>query len=183
MNALMKWREEKAEEFDKLENQILPKTVLLRIVEQKPVSIKELKEISKLGITRIKSFGSDIINMVLKYEGLAQKNFDDEESKKEMNLSSSVLKTLELLDEGVEIDEIAKERNYSRSTIENHVIEIIKNGLYTVEDFVDKEHLETITEYFEEVDDTSLSAARDVLGDEYSYFELKLGLMLKNLNS
>ena len=183
MNALMKWREEKAEEFDKLENQILPKTVLLRIVEQKPVSIRELKEISKLGITRIKSFGSDIINMVLKYEGLAQKNFDDEESKKEMNLSSSVLKTLELLDEGVEIDEIAKERNYSRSTIENHVIEIIKNGLYTVEDFVDKEHLETITEYFEEVDDTSLSAARDVLGDEYSYFELKLGLMLKNLNS
>ena len=183
LNALMKWREEKAEEFDKLENQILPKTVLLRIVEQKPVSIKELKEISKLGITRIKSFGSDIINMVLKYEGLAQKNFDDEESKKEMNLSSSVLKTLELLDEGVDIDEIAKERNYSRSTIENHVIEIIKNGLYTVEDFVDKEHLETITEYFEEVGDTSLSAARDVLGDEYSYFELKLGLMLKNLNS
>ncbi len=178
MNALMRWREEKAEEFDKLENQILPKTVLLRIVEQKPVSIRELKEISKLGITRIKSFGADIINMVLKYQGFEQKDFDDDESKKEMNLSSTVLKTLELLDEGLDIDAIAKERDFSRTTVENHIVEIVKSGLYEAEDFADKGHLETIREYFEEVDDTSLSAARDVLGDEYSYFELKLGLMI-----
>ncbi len=178
IDALMKWREEKAEEFNKPENQILPKTVLLRIVEKKPVTIKELKDISKLGITRIKSFGADIINMVLNFQGFAQKDFDDDDSKKEMNLSSSVLQTLELLDEGLDIDKIAKERNLSRTTIENHIVEIIKNGLYEVEDFVDKDHLNTIIEYFEEVDDNSLSAARDVLGDEYSYFELKLGLML-----
>ena len=183
MDALMRWREEKAEEFNKLENQILPKTVLLRIVEQKPVTIKELKDISKLGITRIKSFGADIINIVLNYQGFGHKDFDDEESKKEMNLSTTILKTLELLDEGLDINAIAKERNFSRVTVENHIVEIVKNGLYNIEDFVDKDHLETIKEYFEEVDDTSLTAARDVLGDEYSYFELKLGLMLKNLNS
>ena len=176
LDALMKWRDEKAEEFNKLENQILPKTVLMRIVEKKPVTIKELKDISKLGITRIKSFGADIINIVLKFQGFGQKDFDDEESKKEMNLSSSVLKTLELLDEGFTIKDIAKERNLSPTTIENHIVEIVINGLYEVEDFVDKEHIETITEYFEEVDDTSLTAARDVLGNEYSYFELKLVL-------
>ena len=174
LDALMKWREEKAEEFDKLENQILPKTVLLRIVEKKPVSIKELKDISKLGITRIKNFGADIINMVLEHQGFSHKDFNDETSKKEMNLSRTVCQTLELLDEGMTIDEIAKERNFSRSTIESHVVEIVKNGLYAAEDFVSKEHLETIIEYFEEVDDNSLTAAHDVLGEEYSFFELKL---------
>ena len=174
LDALMRWRDEKAEEFDKLENQILPKTVLLRIVEKKPVTIKELKEISKLGITRIKSFGADIINIVLRHQGFSAKDFDDEESKKEMNLSATVLTTLELLDEGMDIDAIAKERNFSRSTIENHIVEIVKNGLYQAEDFADKDHLETIEEYFDEVDDASLSAAREVLGDEYSYLELKL---------
>jgi ribonuclease D len=179
MDALIKWRDEKAEEFDKLENQILPKSVLMRIVEKKPVSIKELKDIAKLGITRIKSFGADIINIVLRHQGFGEKSFDDEKSQKEINLSSTVLKTLEMLDEGIDIETIAKERNYSKSTIENHIVEIVKNGLYEAEDFVDKDHLETIREYFEEVEDSSLSAARDVLGDEYSYFELKLGQVKK----
>ena len=183
MDALIKWRDEKAEEFDKLENQILPKSVLMRIVEKKPVSIKELKDISKLGITRIKSFGADIINIVLRHQGFGEKSFDDEKSQKEINLSSTVLKTLEMLDEGIDIETIAKERNYSKSTIENHIVEIVKNGLYEAEDFVDKDHLETIREYFEEVEDSSLSAARDVLGDEYSYFELKLGQVKKTLES
>ncbi len=176
MNALMKWREEKAEEFNKLENQILPKTVMQRIVEKKPVSIKELKEISKLGVARIRSFGADIINMVLEFQGFGRKDFNDDKSKKEMNLSSTECHTLELLDEGMSIEDIAKERNFSRSTIEGHVLDIVKNGLYDAEDFVSKERLDIIMEYFEEVDDTSLTAARDVLGDEYSYFELKLGL-------
>ena len=183
MNALMKWRDKKAMEFDKLENQILPTTVLMRIVEKKPVSIKELKDISKLGVARIRSFGADIINIVLEHQGFGQKDFNDDKSKKEMNLSRSACHTLELLDEGMSIDEIAKERNFSRSTIEGHVIEIIRNKLYSAEDFVSKEHLETIKEYFKEVDDTSLTAARDILGDEYSYFELKLGIeMLKTEN-
>ena len=176
MNALMRWREEKAEEFDKLENQILPKTVLLRIVEKKPVTIKELKDISKLGVARIRSFGADIINIVLEHQGFGHKDFSDDRSKKEMNLSRTACHTLELLDEGMTIDEIAEERNLARSTVESHVVEIVKKGLYPVEDFVSRERLEIVKEYFKEVDDTSLTAARDVLGDEYSYFELKMGL-------
>ena len=176
MNALMRWREEKAEEFDKLENQILPKTVLLRIVEKKPVSIKELKDISKLGVARIRSFGADIINIVLEHQGFGHKDFSDDRSKKEMNLSRTACHTLELLDEGMTIDEIAEERNLARSTVESHVVEIVKKGLYPVEDFVSRERLEIVKEYFKEVNDTSLTAARDVLGDEYSYFELKMGL-------
>ena len=176
MNALMKWREEKSMELEKPENQILPKTVMTRIVEKKPVSIRELKEISKLGTTRIKSFGADIINMVLDFQGFKKQEFDDESSKKEMNLSSSALKTLELLDEDYSVTDVAKERGLSRVTIEGHIVEIVKNGFYNVEDFVSDAHREIITEYFEETKDPSLTAARDVLGDEFTYFELKLVL-------
>lgn len=182
-DALMKWCRKKASELDKPENQILPKTVMSRIVENKPVTIKELKDISKLGMTRIRSFGADIINMVLDFQGFKKKDFDDDESKREMNLSRSVTETLELLDEDYTIADIMKERQLSRSTIENHIVEIVKNGIYDIEDFVSDEHIETITEYFEETKDNSLSAARDVLGDEYTYFELKLVLCkLQNLD-
>ena len=179
MDKLMWWRETKASELEIDEFRILPKSVLIDIVKKKPVTIKELKAITKLGATRIKSFGADIINIVLESQGFEQKDFDDEESKREMNLSRSETETLELLDEGYSIDDIAKERDLSRGTIESHICKIVKNKLYDVNDFISKTHYETIKEYFEETHDTSLSSARDVLGEEFSYFELRLVLASK----
>lgn len=174
MDALMKWRDMKAAELEEDEFRIMPKSVLTAIAQKKPVTIKELKEISKLGTTRIKSFSADIINIVLDFQGFTQKDFDDEESKREMNLTRSEIKTLELLDEDHTIDDIAKERELSRGTIESHVIRIVKNGFYEASDFISKEHYEIMKEYFEETNDKSISSARDVLGEEFSYFELKL---------
>ena len=174
LKDLLKWRKNKADELNKEASHIIPTTVINKIAEQKPTSIKELKSISKLGTTRIKSFGADIINIVLESLGFKKCSFDDAESNREMNLSSSASKTLVLLDEDYTIDDIMKERGLSRSTIEGHIAEIIKNGIYEVHDFVSKEHIEIIREYFEETKDLSLSAAREVLGDDFTYFELRL---------
>ena len=174
LNALLKWRHEKAVELRKEEHQILPTAVVNRIVELKPVTVKELKSISKLGTTRIKNFSADIINIVLESQGFKKCDFDDEESSREMNLSNSVMRTLELLDENFTIEEIMQGRGLSRSTVENHIIEIVKNGFYEAEDFVSKKHYEIINEYYEETGDPSLTAARDVLGEEFTYFELKI---------
>ena len=174
LNALLKWRHEKAVELRKEEHQILPTAVVNRIAELKPVTVKELKSISKLGTTRIKNFSADIINIVLESQGFKKCDFDDEESSREMNLSNSVMRTLELLDEDLTIEDIMKERNLSRSTVENHIFEIVKNGFYEAEDFVSKEHYEIINEYYEETGDPSLTAARDVLGEDFTYFELKI---------
>ena len=179
LDKLMRWREEKSFELDIDEFRVLPKSVLTEIVRKKPVTIKELKAITKLGATRIKSFGADIVNIVLQFQGLEQKDFDDEESKREINLSRSESETLELLDEGYSIDDIAKERGLSRGTIESHICKIVKNKLYNVEDFISNAHYEIINEYFEETHDTSLSSARDVLGEAFSYFELRLVLASK----
>lgn len=174
MNALMKWRDNKAAEMDVEGNRILPKSVMTAIAQKKPVTIKELKEISKLGTTRVKNFGTDIINIVLEAQGFTHKDFDDDDSLREMNLSRSEMLTLSLIDENRSIDDIVKERSLARSTIENHVLKIIENGFYDAEEFISKEHIDVIKEYFEETKDNSLSSARDVLGDEFSYFELKL---------
>lgn len=174
MNALMKWRDNKAAEMDVEGNRILPKSVMTAIAQKKPVTIKELKEISKLGTTRVKNFGTDIVNIVLEAQGFTHKDFDDDDSLREMNLSRSEMLTLSLIDENRSIDDIVKERSLARSTIENHVLKIIENGFYDAEEFISKEHIDVIKEYFEETKDNSLSSARDVLGDEFSYFELKL---------
>lgn len=176
MDKLIWWCEKKAEELGVEEYRVLPKSVAADIVKKKPITIKDLKEISKLGPMRIKSFGSDIINIVLEYQGFKKIEFNDEESVREMNLSRSESQTLELLDEGRTIDEIAKERGLARSTIESHIYKIVKYGLYSASDFVSKEHYDIIKEYYEETNDTSTSTARDVLGEDFSYFELRIVL-------
>lgn len=180
LKTLLRWRDMKAAELGVEEFRVLPKTVVVAIAKEKPVSIRELKEISKLGSTRIRNFGADIINIVLDSRGFSQKDFDDEESVKEINLSRSEVQTLELLDEGYDIDMIVKERGLSRSTVVNHVAKIVENGIYAVEDFVGKKHIDIIKEYFEETGDYGLSSAREVLGEEFTYFEIKLVAQMVN---
>ena len=43
-----------------------------------------------------------------------------------------------------------------------------------------EELINVIKEYFDETGDTSSSSAREVLGEEYSYFELRLVLGNRN---
>lgn len=81
-----------------------------------------------------------------------------------------------MLDKGMTVEEIAKERGLAASTIYGHITKLVKQGEYDAVDFVDKEKCDIIEEYFHETGDTSLIAARDVLGDDYEFWELRMVL-------
>lgn len=171
-NTLMDWRKEKADDNNVTQVQILPKKVIEEIVRNKPVNRSDLKRIAKLGLTKIKKFGAEIINMVLSSQG-----FDVVEDKKK-DIDSDILtdtenKTKELFDRGLTIEDVSRERGISKTTVENHICKIIQKGCMDVRSFVTDDKIELMKEYFVECRDPSLSAARDVLGEEYSYFELK----------
>ena len=174
--ALVAWREQVADALEVEETKVIPTTALTAIAEKKPMSVKELKSLSKIGATRLQRFGADILNIVLEHQGFTKQEFDDAESKEELELSSSVQRTKELMEEGLSIDEIAEKRNMARSTIEQHAAELVMKGYADAKDFMSEEHYENIVEYFTETQDSSLGAARDVLGEEYSWGELRIVL-------
>lgn len=174
--ALVAWREQVADALEVAETKIIPTTTLTAIAEKKPMSVKELKSLSKIGVTRLQRFGADILSIVLEHQGFKKKEFDDEESKEELELSSSVQRTKELIEEGLSIEAIAEKRNMSKSTIEQHVAELVLKGYADAKDFMSEEHYENIVEYFTETQDPSLGAAKDVLGEEYSWGELRIVL-------
>lgn len=74
------------------------------------------------------------------------------------------------------MEEIAKERGFALTTIEGHVAHFIKDGEYKASDFVDQEKYDEIVDYFESTGDKSLGVAKDVLGDDFSYGEIKMVL-------
>jgi uncharacterized protein YpbB len=87
-----------------------------------------------------------------------------------------------MLDKGMTVEEIAKERGLAASTIYGHITRFVENGEYAATDFLDKEKFEIIEEYFLDTEDSSLNAAREVLGDDYEFWELRMVLaeMTKN---
>lgn len=174
--ALVAWREQVADALEVAETKVILTTTLTAIAEQKPTTVKELKSLSKIGATRLQRFGADILNIVLEHQGFTKQDFDDEESKEELDLSASVQRTKELIEEGLSIDEIVEKRSMARSTIEQHVAELVLKGYADAKDFMSEEHYETILEYFTETQDSSLGAAKDVLGEEYSWGELRIVL-------
>ena len=98
------------------------------------------------------------------------------EPKDENGLSATMQRTKALIEEGMSMEEIADHRGMTLSTIEHHVAELVLRGLVNAKDLMDEEHYATIREYFEETQDPSLGAARDVLGEEYSWGELRIVL-------
>lgn len=174
--ALEKWREEVASGLEIPESRVIPSTTLQAIVEKKPTTVKELKALAKVGTARIQKFGADILNIVLEHQGMSKMEFDDEESKIELDLKDTVLVTKGLIDEGLTLEEIADRRGMVLSTIQSHVSEMILKGYADAKDFMTEEHHDTIVEYFTETQDVSLGAAHDVLGDDYSFGELRMVL-------
>lgn len=176
--ALTAWREAYADENDIPASNVAPIRTLKAIAQAKPVTLHELKQIEGMGPKRVKLYGAEIIDIVLKYSGfrfVGKHELEPEEPKKEPKPDTYEL-TRQLLEQGLSLEEIAKERGFALTTIEGHVAHFIKDGEYKASDFVDQEKYDEIVDYFESTGDKSLGVAKDVLGDDFSYGEIKMVL-------
>lgn len=178
--ALTAWREAYADENDILASNVAPIRTLKAIAQAKPVTLHELKQIEGMGPKRVKLYGAEIIDIVLKYSGFRsvgrhELKDEPEEPKKESKPDTYEL-TRQLLEQGLTLEEIAKERGFVVNTIEGHVARFIKDGEYSAKDFIDKEKYDEIVDYFESTGDKSLGVAKDVLGDDFSFGEIKMVL-------
>ncbi len=84
--------------------------------------------------------------------------------------------TKNMIDDGFTPEEIAKERGLHTSTIYSHIAKFIEMDEYDASQFVSEEHYDTIRDYFDSTGDPSLGVAKDVLGDDYSFGEIKMVL-------
>lgn len=174
--ALAAWRSERAEEEDVELYRILPNLTLKSIAKEKPVTLKELKAVDGMGSKRIKRFGEEIVAIVRKYSDRMADGREDSVEVKPFKKGSTFLVTRDMVKEGLAVEEIAKERNMAVSTIYGHLARLVAEGEFAATDFVDAVKVATIREYFDCTEDQSLGRAREVLGDEYEFWELRIVL-------
>ena len=189
-NILRTWRNYKADELNVPVFMIFSQKALIEMVNYLPVDGNSLKKINGMGSKKVNQYGAEIIEIIAEYcndNGIASqeiplKTVEKKKKSNEPKLSKVDTKqiTLGLFKKGKKIPEIAIERNMTSATIENHLAHFIGIGEIDISLFVTDTKLSKICAYFESTESKNLSPARETLGEDYSYTELKF--VLKHLD-
>jgi len=182
LKQLKQWRDKIAEDENIPLYMILPRKSMISITNELPGSLKALVSIFGFGKKKAEKFGEDIIKIVNEYcrqneltpmmEPLKPEKSDKNTGKRKGEKSSKQV-SCDLFKAGFSVDDIAKERNLAKSTVSGHLSYFVGTGDISVENLVSKDKIELITEYFTSVDDYRLGPAKEVLGDNVTFDELR----------
>lgn len=174
---LTQWRRETAAAQEVLAYQILTTRSMLEIVSTLPTSIKNLKRVHGIGKSRAQKFGKEILEIVAQYTNTHQLETNllkipDKPQKEEKPDTKAI--SLAMYKSGKNLEEIAKERGFVVSTIENHLAYYVGLGQLDVHEFIDSEKVKEMAQYFLNAKSVNLSEAKAHFGEAYSYGQLRL---------
>ncbi len=163
---------------------VFPDTTLVELSTFLPMNYEDLPHISGFGKIKIDKYGKEFLSVINKhcknnelstrmnekksFYGVSGKN-----AKKEAPVSETKKITYDLYCLGTSISEIAHLRKLAEGTITEHLLHYVQTGDINVLKFVSKEKLEVISKKIDEYGDQKTSILKEVLGDDYSYIEIK----------
>ena len=147
-----------------------------------PQSRESFLRISGVGRRKLEQLGEPFIAAIRNYarrHGLVERSIPDSRRRRRRRTvreGSTYETTRQLWEQGLTVEEIAKERNLEMSTIAAHFERLIEAGLdIDLRPMLPPaEKVEEIRRAFEKTGGTLLSTVKGVLGDDYSYFEIRI---------
>jgi len=146
-----------------------------------PLTEEDLLNVKGIGLQKQQRYGKYLIDAVIKHnEETQQDEMTRNDTTKVRSKSSkkddtpSYVVTYELYQQGMTLKEIAKEREFSQMTIENHILQSAEAGM-EIEwgKIVSPSHEELILEVIDEVGTEKLKPIKEKLPDEITYFMIK----------
>ncbi|MDQ0205875.1 YpbB family protein [Alkalicoccobacillus murimartini] len=95
--------------------------------------------------------------------------------------TETALKTAQLMKQGLKMDQIIQARGLKQSTIEDHIVEIaLYDTSFSIEPYVSDQEIAAIVKASMELQTLKLKELRSVLGDDYTYFKIRMALTRKD---
>jgi ATP-dependent DNA helicase RecQ len=149
-----------------------------------PLDLDEMRRISGVGDLKLQKYGADFLEVVKDYcerNELASridlkqpKREKKQRTKRNESGQSTYDVSLEMFKSGYSVEEIARQRGMTKSTIEIHLLKFIQSGEITVEDFVPDYKIEPIKAAISKFSDLgALSPVKEFLGEDFSYGEIR----------
>ena len=182
--VLKDWRAARAGEAGVPHYQILHQRVLIQIAATLPDSPAALMSIKGIGKRLFEKYGKDLLALVSSYrqkhpncepfpqEATAASNFRDKERKPAVVDTRQV--TYDLFNKGLTVAEVARERGLTHATIEGHLTRFVETGRIDIRRILTEEKLKIIDRQLLEMKDRPLGQIKQVLGENYSYGEIRL---------
>jgi len=181
---LRELRNQIANRDDLVHFQIFTQKSLYAMCETLPTTMAELKQIHGMGKTRIKKYGSEILNVIHSYCDennieISQNPFVFETTKPKKKKGDTKKISLGLFKKGKSIEEIANERELNPTTVTGHLANFISTGEVKITDLISTEHYQELKKLIPSTRFENLSDLKHQLDDKYSYGEIRL--VLENL--
>jgi len=163
--------------------QIMHQRVLIQIAVYLPDTITELGKIKGVGKKTLEKYGRELTELVSRYRRQHGIEGEIEAPEKPIVSISEPAKekppntkqiSLDMLNRGLTIEQIARERGLVQSTIEGHLSFFVGRGELDINRLLTPEKQQVILKKFDEMDDHSLGEIKKALGDDYSYGEIKM---------
>ncbi len=161
---------------------ILGDNTLVEIATYLPQSMDELRLISGFGDVKLARYGREFLAPVKSHcanKGLSSK-MTSKKPKRERKVSNGTTRksstqneSFELYKQGKTITEIAAQRGFTTTTIESHLSLFIEQGELEVTALVQSHKIPVIQDAVEKYGDDRLSPLKEILGEEYSYGEIR----------
>ncbi len=173
---------------------IVSDNTLTELATYLPHTFEELKQISGFGDYKVSRYGAGFLKVIKDHaaeRGLQSKmaykvqKRERKERAAKPAVNSTMQTTLNMFNDGLSVAEIADQRRLSPITIETHLASFVGNGDIEPTRFVSKPKLDQILATIKSTGQAyALKPIKDLLGDDYTYAEIKVGLeYYKRINS
>ena len=164
---------------------IFSNATLNQMAEQQPTDRKDFAKLSGVGAKKLEQYADDFIAIILdhhlKYppaevtESTPSKVKQEATPKSKLSKASTQRETLTMYENGLDIDEIARDRGLKPATVWTHLVQLIEAG-YAIncDRLVAPERQTVIYEALDAIGGDSLRNLFDHLREEYSYDEIKI---------
>ncbi len=163
---------------------IFADTALKDMCVKQPQSREEFLTITGVGQNKLEKYGEQFIEAITDYlvqnpgrKDEAIKGTDGIEKPKKATPNSH-LETYTFYKEEMSAEEIAEHRDLALSTVENHLIQCMQEGMdVQMEDIIPQEYVSKIENAIEQEGGEKLKPIKELLPDEVSYFMIKVYLL------
>jgi ATP-dependent DNA helicase RecQ len=157
---------------------IFPDSTLQEMSKYYPLDDRALLSIKGVGESKLQKYGELFLAEIRKY--VDENNIQITDHKETPNISKktdkipSHLVTWELYQTGVELAEIARQREITLNTVQNHIIQCALEGLgVDLDAFIPRQYEDLILQAIQKVGGEKLKPIKDELPSEVDYFAIK----------
>ncbi len=157
---------------------IFQDSTLKLMAQVQPKTLAEFGKLSGVGSHKLNHYGDKFLAVIRDYlqeQGVQVPQTNSNYKRSQNSPSDTELSTLELYQQGLSIEEIAKQRNVRPTTIIGHLADLIeKNQPIDLSKLVPLERQQKIWQVLEVLGDIALTPLRDNLGANYTFEEIRL---------